>query len=65
MIPDENMIWCPEQLLRNVLAHVHYLPGSWRGYAHTSMVRDQFEQFFQLKAVRYSLQTDISSFKFH
>lgn len=51
MIPDENMIWCPEQLLRNVLAHVHYLPASWRGYAHTSMVRDQFEQFFQLKAM--------------
>lgn len=51
MIPDENMIWCPEQLLRNVLAHVHYLPTSWRGYAHTSTVRDQFEQFFQLKAM--------------
>ncbi|XP_058822812.1 autophagy-related protein 9A [Topomyia yanbarensis] len=51
MIPDENMIWCPEQLLRNVLAHVHYLPASWRGYAHTSIVRDQFEQFFQLKAM--------------
>ncbi|XP_055544756.1 autophagy-related protein 9A [Wyeomyia smithii] len=51
LIPDENMIWCPEQLLRNVLAHVHYLPASWRGYAHTSMVRDQFEQFFQLKAM--------------
>ncbi|XP_021711499.1 autophagy-related protein 9A isoform X2 [Aedes aegypti] len=51
MIPDENMIWCPEQLLRNVLAHVHYLPASWRGYAHTSTVRDQFEQFFQLKAM--------------
>lgn len=51
MIPDENMIWCPEQLLRNVLAHVHYLPPSWRGYAHTSTVRDQFEQFFQLKAM--------------
>lgn len=51
MIPDENMIWCPEQLLRNVLAHVHYLPAAWRGYAHTSGVRDQFEQFFQLKAM--------------
>uniref|UniRef100_A0A1Q3FEQ6 Autophagy-related protein 9 n=2 Tax=Culex tarsalis TaxID=7177 RepID=A0A1Q3FEQ6_CULTA len=51
MIPDENMIWCPEQLLRNVLAHVHYLPAAWRGYAHTSVVRDQFEQFFQLKAM--------------
>ncbi|XP_053660713.1 autophagy-related protein 9A [Anopheles marshallii] len=49
LIPDENMVWCPEQLLRNVLAHVHYLPSSWRGFAHSSNVRDQFELFFQLK----------------
>lgn len=49
-IPDENMIWCPEQLLRNVLAHVHYLPAHWRGFAHTSKVRNEFEDFFQLKA---------------
>lgn len=51
LIPDENLIWCPEQLLRNVLAHAHYLPVNWRGFAHTSNVRDQFEEFFQLKAV--------------
>uniref|UniRef100_A0A182JUL2 Autophagy-related protein 9 n=1 Tax=Anopheles christyi TaxID=43041 RepID=A0A182JUL2_9DIPT len=49
LIPDENMVWCPEQLLRNVLAHVHYLPSVWRGHAHSSIVRDQFELFFQLK----------------
>uniref|UniRef100_A0A182IPA5 Autophagy-related protein 9 n=1 Tax=Anopheles atroparvus TaxID=41427 RepID=A0A182IPA5_ANOAO len=49
LIPDENMVWCPEQLLRNVLAHVHYLPATWRGHAHSSTVRDQFELFFQLK----------------
>lgn len=49
LIPDENMVWCPEQLLRNVLAHVHYLPSTWRGHAHSSLVRDQFELFFQLK----------------
>ncbi|XP_058062203.1 autophagy-related protein 9A [Anopheles bellator] len=49
LIPDENMVWCPEQLLRNVLAHVHYLPATWRGHAHSSAVREQFELFFQLK----------------
>ena len=47
------MVWCPEQLLRNVLAHVHYLPSVWRGHAHSSVVRDQFELFFQLKIVRF------------
>ncbi|XP_026481173.1 autophagy-related protein 9A-like, partial [Ctenocephalides felis] len=50
-IPDENLVWCPEQLLAGVLAHVHYLPASWRGYAHTTSVRDSFSQLFQYKAV--------------
>lgn len=50
-IPEENMIWCPEQLMTAVLAHVHYIPGSWRGLAHTSRVRDQFGQLFQLRAI--------------
>lgn len=52
-IPDENMIWCPEQLLTAVLAHVHYLPITWRGKAHTSFVREQFGQLFQFKAVSF------------
>lgn len=50
-IPDENMIWCPEQLMTAVLAHTHYLPVTWRGQAHTSRVRDQFGHFFQLRAM--------------
>ncbi|GAB0087793.1 Autophagy-related protein 9 [Sergentomyia squamirostris] len=49
-IPEENLIWCPEQLLTAVLAHVHYLPVTWRSRAHTSHVRDQFGQLFQFKA---------------
>lgn len=49
-IPDENMIWCPEQLMKNILCHAHYLKPEWRGYAHTSKVLREFEDFFQLKA---------------
>lgn len=30
-IPEENLVFCPEQLLLNVLAHAHYLPVHWRG----------------------------------
>lgn len=51
LIPDENLIWCPEQLITAVLAHVHYLPTSWKGFAHTTMVRREFGNFFQFKAV--------------
>ncbi|CAH1789825.1 unnamed protein product [Owenia fusiformis] len=51
MIPDENMVWCPETLMTNVLAQVHYIPDSWKGNAHTFKVRDEFAQVFQYKAV--------------
>ncbi|EEB19496.1 conserved hypothetical protein [Pediculus humanus corporis] len=58
-IPDENLVWCPEQLMTAVLAHVHYLPESWRGKAHTQTVHSQFSQIFQYKA-EYLIQELIS-----
>lgn len=60
-IPDENMIWCPEQLLTAVLAHVHYLPITWRGKAHTSHVQKEFGLLFQFKAVINEFLTIISN----
>ncbi|KAH8319841.1 hypothetical protein KR074_007419 [Drosophila pseudoananassae] len=50
LIPDENLIWCPEQLMTAILAHVHYLPSEWRQQAHTARVRQEFSNFFQFKA---------------
>ncbi|XP_014469719.1 PREDICTED: autophagy-related protein 9A [Dinoponera quadriceps] len=50
-IPDENLVWCPETLLTAVLAHTHYRPDSWRGYAHTQSTRSQMAQLFQYRAV--------------
>lgn len=50
-IPDENLVFCPEMLMRRVLAEVHYLPDSWRDKAHTSRVRQEFSQLFQYRAV--------------
>uniref|UniRef100_A0A1B6D492 Autophagy-related protein 9 n=1 Tax=Clastoptera arizonana TaxID=38151 RepID=A0A1B6D492_9HEMI len=49
-IPDENLVWCPENLMTAVLAHVHYLPDNWKNKAHTSDVRKEFAQLFQYKA---------------
>ncbi|KAL0105691.1 hypothetical protein PUN28_015870 [Cardiocondyla obscurior] len=51
VIPDENMVWCPETLLTAVLAHTHYRPDSWRGTAHTHTTRSQVAQLFQYRAV--------------
>lgn len=50
LIPDENLVWCPENLMTAVLAQAHYLPDSWRGNAHTTKVRNEFSQLFQYKA---------------
>lgn len=50
-IPDENLVWCPETLLTAVLAHTHYRPDSWKGYAHTQSTRAQVAQLFQYRAV--------------
>uniref|UniRef100_A0A8C2WT76 Autophagy-related protein 9 n=1 Tax=Cyclopterus lumpus TaxID=8103 RepID=A0A8C2WT76_CYCLU len=30
-IPDKHMVFCPEQLLRVILAHIHYMPDHWQG----------------------------------
>lgn len=46
------MVWCPEQLLQCMLAHIHYMPDHWRGNANKSETRDEVAQLFQYKAVR-------------
>ena len=38
LIPEENLVWCPESLMEAILAQVHYLPVSWKGQAHTAKV---------------------------
>lgn len=50
-IPDEHMVWCPEQLLQCVLAHIHYIPDHWQGSAHKAETREEMAQLFQYKAV--------------
>ncbi|KAM9354691.1 autophagy-related protein 9A [Pholidichthys leucotaenia] len=50
-IPDKHMVFCPEQLLRVILAHIHYMPDHWQGNAHKYETRDEFSQLFQYKAV--------------
>lgn len=48
------MVWCPEQLLQCVLAHIHYMPDHWRGQANKGETRDEVAQLFQYKAVRHA-----------
>ncbi|XP_072324214.1 autophagy-related protein 9A [Scyliorhinus torazame] len=50
-IPDKHMVFCPEQLLRVILSHIHYMPDHWQGTANRYETRDEFAQLFQYKAV--------------
>ncbi|KAH0627731.1 hypothetical protein JD844_003872, partial [Phrynosoma platyrhinos] len=54
-IPDEHLVWCPEQLLQSLLAHIHYIPDHWQGNAHKSETREELSQLFQYKAVNGDL----------
>ncbi|XP_067650606.1 autophagy-related protein 9A-like [Haliotis asinina] len=51
LIPDEHAVYSPERLMKNILAHIHYMPSHWNGNAHTYKVRDEFALLFQYKAV--------------
>lgn len=53
VLPPENLVWCPEKRMTNILAHIHYVPDHWKGKAHTSKVRCEFSQLFQLKAAHF------------
>ncbi|UJR20902.1 hypothetical protein I4U23_024011 [Adineta vaga] len=61
LIPDENAVFDPEQMLQFVLAHTHYQPDSWKDHAHTDYVQSEFGQIFQLKYV-YFLEELLSPF---
>lgn len=51
-IPDESIKQrSSEELLVQVLGHVHYLPASWKGRAHTKDVAMNFQQMFQFRAM--------------
>lgn len=58
-IPDENTVWDPEQLLKQIVSHTHYIPDVWKGKAHTKEVRAKFSQVFQYKA-EYVVQELVS-----
>ncbi|XP_046643932.1 autophagy-related protein 9A-like [Daphnia pulicaria] len=59
LIPEENIVWCPESLMETILTQVHYLPAEWKDKAHTHEVRLGLSRLFQYKAV-YLLEELIS-----
>ncbi|KAK9768851.1 autophagy protein atg9 [Basidiobolus ranarum] len=49
MIPNENHIFEPQNMLQEVVEDTHYLPLEWQGKLHTDEVRKQFCELFDYK----------------
>lgn len=45
----QHTVWFPENLMRIILHHIHYMPDHWKGAAHTTSVRDEFSNLFTYK----------------
>lgn len=59
LIPDENTVYFMDQMMYQILAHVHYMPDAWKSYANSQLVRDEFVKLFQYKFV-YLLEELVS-----
>ncbi|TPX57735.1 hypothetical protein PhCBS80983_g03625 [Powellomyces hirtus] len=53
MVPDDNEVFEPALLLRNVVEEVRYMPDSWRGKMHTDQVRRQFSALLPYKLLLF------------
>ncbi|GAA5894756.1 hypothetical protein JCM8208_006061 [Rhodotorula glutinis] len=49
MVPDENRVVDPEELMRGIVEHTHYLPAEWKDNLHSSKVHVAFGKLFQMK----------------
>ncbi|WVQ65483.1 uncharacterized protein L199_003659 [Kwoniella botswanensis] len=49
MVPEENMVFDPEERMKEVVGYTHYLPAEWKGKLHSQMVHQSFGQLFALK----------------
>lgn len=49
-IPDENLVFCQDFLMRQIISNIHYAPETWLREAHSTEVCKEFGQLFQLRA---------------
>lgn len=52
LIPsDEQTVFVVDELIYQILAHIHYMPDNWKLNPHSSVVRIEFAKLFQYKFV--------------
>ncbi|KAK4216391.1 autophagy protein Apg9-domain-containing protein [Rhypophila decipiens] len=50
-VSDENKVFEPEYALRNVIQYTHYEPDHWKDRLHSSDVKTEFSELYQMKIV--------------
>uniref|UniRef100_A0A7E4VGZ5 Autophagy-related protein 9 n=1 Tax=Panagrellus redivivus TaxID=6233 RepID=A0A7E4VGZ5_PANRE len=58
-IADENLVFCPDFLMRQIVANIHYAPAAWLREAQSTDVVAEFEQVFHMRA--YAVILDLIS----
>ncbi|GAA5965569.1 hypothetical protein JCM21900_005159 [Sporobolomyces salmonicolor] len=53
MVPDENRVVDPEELMKGIIEHTHYVPVEWRGKLHSADVYVAFGKLFQTKVLLF------------
>jgi autophagy-related protein 9 len=48
MIPEDHKVVDPEELMRNIADHTHYLPEEWNGRLHSVEVRSRYSPVIEL-----------------
>lgn len=51
LLPDDNMIYDTSNSLQEVIDFTHYEPAHWKGRLHTTDVKQEFSQLYQMKLV--------------
>ena len=49
LLPDDNMIYDTSNSLQEVIDFTHYEPAHWKGRLHTTDVKQEFSQLYQMK----------------
>ncbi|GAA5997659.1 autophagy protein ATG9 [Rhodotorula paludigena] len=53
MVPDENRVVDPEELMRAIVEHTHYMPADWKDKLHSTEVHVAFGKLFQMKVALF------------
>lgn len=51
MIPEDNSVFNPEYVLRQVIEYTHYEPGHWKGRLHSYEVKTEFSGLYKNKVI--------------